>query len=1080
MARRTDPRPSPVAAPAASSSRLAALVTDLATAQVVTITAAPGWGKTALLRALSERGEAAWLHAGPAHGDPVRLLRDLAAACEPPGPDGDAPLAASGDEPDLAAFTSRLAELPPRALVVDDAHHLLDTDGGAVLVKLLHELPGAHRLLLATRHPLPDVTAAAGRGDRGAAVDARDLRLELDEVHDLVADELATDRALAARLTTVTGGWPVLIRLLIEALRTVEPARRSAAVEPLLDRTGPVGRYLDSTVLPRIDACGTDLFTRLHLLAGSDRRTLTATAPTDTAGEVEETLAALLRDGLVQTRADDPSVVELSAAMRTVVSARLDLDDAATARTIDHVVAVLRERDEPGPALAVLTRIGRHRQAAEVLASRGRALIHAGELDVVLQAVEALPADTRSPVIHTVHAEALAFRGGRDAALAALSAAGIPDTGPLRADQATQLGLIHHTSGDLDAAIGAYRRGPLDDDDPASACLQSWLATAHWLRGQLDEARAAAAAAMATSHRHDDARARAYAHTVAALIAASDGDRQANLTHYEQALAAAERAGDELQQGRILTNLGSHHLEEARFDEALELTGRAIDLAERQGFAHIIGVARCNRSEALLSVGAVDEAIADAERAREVFARTGARTEAYAHHLIADARAERGELTMARRSYERALELAEPSGDRQGLVPAHLGLVWLLSANDPERATHELACAREADDGMHGPQIEVAAAWLALAHGDAEEARQLAEAAQRLAEDRGDAWADAAARTCRALTDPDPVAMLTDALARWESLGSPLWSARVRLAIARRRDTAVDRAEADHLAAEVAQLTCPPERGVWSHRLLTDVDPPRRTTIRALGTLHVERDGVPVPSSAWGSRKARELVGILVARSGRPIAREELGHHLWPDEPYARISGRLSTALSLARSALAGADGDRSAAPLEVEGSTIRLDAGAIDLDVSAFEELADHGLAAVREERTDHARRLLLLAEGRYGGDLLEDEPDLPVATDRRVELRSLYLQVARTIARLVRFDDPDLAIRMLLRVLDRDGYDEPAHLNLTISLLRAGRHGEARRRYQLYLDRMRELEMPAVPFHELMRELSDPQRSR
>jgi DNA-binding SARP family transcriptional activator len=77
--------------------------------------------------------------------------------------------------------------------------------------------------------------------------------------------------------------------------------------------------------------------------------------------------------------------------------------------------------------------------------------------------------------------------------------------------------------------------------------------------------------------------------------------------------------------------------------------------------------------------------------------------------------------------------------------------------------------------------------------------------------------------------------------------------------------------------------------------------------------------------------------------------------------------------------------------------------------------------------------------------------------------------VSVARRLADLVGTDDPDRAMRLLLRVLDRDPYDELAHLGVCRALLRGGRHGEARRRHRWYADRMAELGLPAVPLHEL-----------
>ncbi|WP_163566661.1 hypothetical protein [Fodinicola feengrottensis] len=58
------------------------------------------------------------------------------------------------------------------------------------------------------------------------------------------------------------------------------------------------------------------------------------------------------------------------------------------------------------------------------------------------------------------------------------------------------------------------------------------------------------------------------------------------------------------------------------------------------------------------------------------------------------------------------------------------------------------------------------------------------------------------------------------------------------------------------------------------------------------------------------------------------------------------------------------------------------------------------------------------------------------------------------------------DNAIHYHLRILERDQYDEQAHLGLVGVLKISGRHGEARRRYRFYLDRMDEIAIPPMPF--------------
>src|SRR5690606_21223970 len=107
--------------------------------------------------------------------------------------------------------------------------------------------------------------------------------------------------------------------------------------------------------------------------------------------------------------------------------------------------------------------------------------------------------------------------------------------------------------------------------------------------------------------------------------------------------------------------------------------------------------------------------------------------------------------------------------------------------------------------------------------------------------------------------------------------------------------------DADTLEQRLTTWGCSPDRGALAHRLVAGLDVEPRVTIRVLGAFVVERQGRPVPRAEWGSRKARELLSILVVRDGRAIAREELADLLWQDEPYGTVANRLSVALSVVR-----------------------------------------------------------------------------------------------------------------------------------------------------------------------------------
>jgi DNA-binding SARP family transcriptional activator len=75
--------------------------------------------------------------------------------------------------------------------------------------------------------------------------------------------------------------------------------------------------------------------------------------------------------------------------------------------------------------------------------------------------------------------------------------------------------------------------------------------------------------------------------------------------------------------------------------------------------------------------------------------------------------------------------------------------------------------------------------------------------------------------------------------------------------------------------------------------------------------------------------------------------------------------------------------------------------------------------------------------------------------------------VEIARALASdATASGDHEAAARFCRRILERDPYDERAHLALAESLSAAGRHGEARRCYGIYVQRLQELGLEAIPF--------------
>jgi DNA-binding SARP family transcriptional activator len=234
--------------------------------------------------------------------------------------------------------------------------------------------------------------------------------------------------------------------------------------------------------------------------------------------------------------------------------------------------------------------------------------------------------------------------------------------------------------------------------------------------------------------------------------------------------------------------------------------------------------------------------------------------------------------------------------------------------------------------------------------------------------------------------------------------------------------------------------------------------------IRTLGAFQVIRDGTPVPSSVWRSKKACLLL-ILIARR-EATSREQLIELLWPEEDLAKAGNRLSVLLWTLRNVL---QPYAKAEPLVSNGGLVWLDPTHVGVDVEEFLTDANAAFAAHQGGQPDATERLMSAAAA-HTGDFLEDQVHQDWATPLAEEVRATHIALLRALAaRLWKTGDIDEAVRYLLRLLGQDPFDEQAHLDLVNMQLEAGRLGEARRYYDIYVKRMIEIGMhPQSQFQE------------
>ena len=395
-----------------------------------------------------------------------------------------------------------------------------------------------------------------------------------------------------------------------------------------------------------------------------------------------------------------------------------------------------------------------------------------------------------------------------------------------------------------------------------------------------------------------------------AMLAALDGDRRGNDAHYLLALRAAEEASDVLQVVRIRTNRGSHFLEEGSYAEALQELDVAVRLAELTSFASFLALSLSNRGETKLRMGRIDDALTDLEASRLRYLQIGSDMVAYPLTLIGEMHSERGNLAQARVMLEEAVEITEESGDVQGLVPALAYLAMVVAGEDPDRARALADRAVSYGTGMAYVIALLAAGWVAAAAGEVARARELAADAEAVARGRHDRPGLAEALALAGVTAEDQRVThrrLAEARAIWQEVGNPLGEAKVDLVLA-----SIDTGAGSAAVRRKAELQLE-ALGVRAHQsgnvaagLLTFLSPRDRVALRiqSLGGFSVFRDGDLVRVSEWQSKRARELLKLLIARRGRPAPRGYLMETLWPGEDPDRVANRLSVALTTVRGVL--------------------------------------------------------------------------------------------------------------------------------------------------------------------------------
>jgi DNA-binding SARP family transcriptional activator len=494
----------------------------------------------------------------------------------------------------------------------------------------------------------------------------------------------------------------------------------------------------------------------------------------------------------------------------------------------------------------------------------------------------------------------------------------------------------------------------------------------------------------------------------------------------------------------------------------------ALNLSERCEDPFVIAHALTTRGRACVRMGMLEEAAGNFVTAIDLFQRMGSRFLAWPLCGLGDLHRIRGQLIQARAAYEKAFTLAEPHHDVFGLSGALIGLARISASDDLRFARDLTARAVQLGEGLRKVPAFLARGWVELIGDDRSRALVYANRAAVAARQRQDNPGLAEAITLGALASsdsPPDVAPLREAVEIWRKTGCCLEEAAIRVVAT--HTGALPNSDA-HFAEHMLREYGVDVEHQWAAGLLGVLaSSPPVVFIQTLGEFQVIRDGTPVEITEWKSKKARELLKILVARR-RPVSRDQLMGLLWPHVDPAVASNRLSVLLSTVRDVLQPQPTGKE--PLVTEDGVVSLNPAEVRIDVEDFLTRAAEAAEADRANEPD-ATAQLIAAIAAHTGDFLKDDAfQEETAATLAEEVRATHIALLRALsARLHHAGDIDAAIRYTLRLLEQDCYDENAYLNLIAILLDAGRSDQARHHYQNYVRRMAEIDVPPRPLRSM-----------
>ncbi|MCA1672729.1 MAG: transcriptional regulator, partial [Actinobacteria bacterium] len=358
------------------------------------------------------------------------------------------------------------------------------------------------------------------------------------------------------------------------------------------------------------------------------------------------------------------------------------------------------------------------------------------------------------------------------------------------------------------------------------------------------------------------------------MLAAADGDRLRAEAHFADAQDSAEAAGDLLQVLRLRVLRALHLVEMGLPQDGLVEAETALGLAESCGDPFLTALALTLRGAANNRLGVLEPALADFAAACDLLQRFGSRFLAWPLCGLGDVHRTRGLPARARAAYEEALTLAEPCRDVLGVSAALIGLARIRAADDLPTARALAERAVVLKEPLHQVNALLTRGWVALLAEDRQAAAADATRAAAAARARRDDPGLAEALVLEVLSSDDPTrhrTPLAEAIQIWAETGCRIEEAAGRI-VAGRIGAALIEGGTDlaERTLRAAGMELESRRIAGPLAVVARLTP--TVSLRSLGMFQVLREGAPIPNNAWQSKKARDLLKILVTRR-RPVTR---------------------------------------------------------------------------------------------------------------------------------------------------------------------------------------------------------------